>query len=259
MPIAFEMRGHIAVITLDEPARRNALSRALVRGLFDALARSVNEHARAIVIAANGPAFCAGANISDLRDGWMEGKVPETDPVGLFRALVEDPRIVIGAIQGPALGGGFELALCCDLVVAEESAWFSLPELSHGVIPNTGLARLQQIVGMRQAAEMIFTRRRIDVKEARACGLVNDVAGAGEALNHAIALAEQIVSRAPPGAIAAAKRNLQRHAKTDWDAVQSSLREVPAREWQEGLDSFSEKRPPDYARFWLDRTISPRR
>jgi hypothetical protein len=71
-------------------------------------------------------------------------------------------------------------------------------------------------------------------------------------------MAEQIVSRAPPGAIAAAKRNLQRHAKTDWDTVQSSLKEVPAREWQEGLDSFTERRAPDYERFWADRTTSSR-
>ncbi|MGJ7609050.1 enoyl-CoA hydratase/isomerase family protein [Variovorax sp. LT1R20] len=249
-----ERRGHVAVLTLNDPARRNALSRDIVRGLFDALAHSVQSGARAIVITAQGPAFCAGANIDDLRNGWMEGKDPSEDPALLFQRLSEMPCPVIAAIQGLALGGGLELALSCDLVVAAEDAWFALPELGHGVIPNTGLALLQRMVGTRRALEMVLTRRRVAAPEALAMGLVNRVVAGGEVLPHALALAAQVVDHAPPGAIRAAKSNFHGHAAIDWARVLRSPLDVPPSEWQEGLDSFTERRAPSFERFWADDT-----
>lgn len=250
MTVQFEMRDTIAVLTLADPAHRNALSRAIVRGMFEALAQARAARARAIVIAAQGRVFCAGANIDDLRDGWMEGKEAETDPVGLFRALAEEPRIVIAAVQGPAVGGGFELTLSCDLVAASAGAWFSLPELGHGVIPNTGLARLTPVIGLRRAMELVTTRRRVSAEEALELGLVNRLTAHEDPLQEGLQLAAQIIGQVPPGALAAAKRNLHRHAMTDWQRVQSSLLEVPAPEWEEGLRSFTERRAPDYEKFW---------
>jgi enoyl-CoA hydratase/carnithine racemase len=251
MSVSYELRDGIAVLWLDDPARRNALSRAIVSGLFAALARSREDRARAIVIGGRGTAFCAGANIDDLRDGWMEGKEPDTDPTRLFQALTEEPRVVIAAVQGAALGGGFELTLACDLVIATPKAFFALPELGVGVIPNTAAARLQRIVGSRIALELILTRRRVTSAEAEKLGLVNKVVDeSGDVVAEAVALAAQIVSQAGPGAIATAKRAHHRHAPTDWDRVRSSLTEVPPPEWQEGLDAFTEKRAPDFNRFW---------
>lgn len=248
--ILFEMREHTALLTLHDPERRNALSRATVRGLFQALDRSIEAGARAIVIAAQGSAFCAGANIDDLRNGWMEGKDPDEDPALLFKRLTESDRPVVAAIQGPALGGGLELALSCDLVVAGDKAWFAMPELGHGVIPNTAVALLPRLVGTRRALDLILTRRRVAADEALAMGLVNRVVPQEQVLQEALALAEDIVRQAPPGALRAAKRNVHAHSAVDWPRVLSSPLEVPKAEWQEGLDSFTERRMPSFERFW---------
>ncbi len=157
----------VAVLLLNEPKTHHALSRSLVLGLHQALDASDVQKARAIVIASTGPNFCAGANISDLLDGWMDGHEPESDPVGLFSRIANDPRPTIAAVGGGALGGGFELMLSCDLAVASPDAWFSLPELGHGVIPNTALMRLQQMIGLRQTMYLVMTGKRISSASAR--------------------------------------------------------------------------------------------
>ncbi|MEO6749783.1 MAG: enoyl-CoA hydratase/isomerase family protein [Casimicrobiaceae bacterium] len=250
LPVLYEMREqHVALITLNDEPTRNALSRKIVAGLVNALDRALEDSARGVVIAANGRTFCAGANIADLRDGWMEGRDPATDPTAAFEAIARFPRVVVAAIQGAAIGGGFELSLSCDLVVAEPQAWFALPELGHGVIPNTALARLPQVIGTRRSMELILTRRRVSCTEAFAMGLVSRVAEK-DALTEAIALAKSIVANAPPGAIAAAKRNLNAYAATDWARVRASLSELDSNEWQEGLDAFGERRDPDFEAAW---------
>jgi enoyl-CoA hydratase/carnithine racemase len=247
--VRFEMQGTIGVATLSDVPKRNALSRAIVRGMFDAIEASRRHGARALVLTGDGSTFCAGANIGDLRDGWMDGTDPATDPMRLFEALTQMPRVVVAAVNGPAVGGGFELTLSCDLVVAHRDAWFALPELGHGVIPNTALARLQQIVGMRRAFELTLTRRRVGAEEALALGLVTEVVD-GDARQRAVAMADDIVAHAPPGAIAVAKAYMNEHARTDWERVRASLGEVPAREWREGLDAFTERRAVDFEKFW---------
>jgi enoyl-CoA hydratase len=258
MAVSYERREHIAVFWLDDPKRRNALSRAIVTGMRAALQASRDDNARAIVIAARGSMFCAGANIDDLRDGWMDGSEPDSDPVRLFQALTEEPRVVIAAVHGGALGGGFELSLCCDLVVAGPDTYFCLPELGVGVIPNTAAARLQMLVGARRALELILTRRRLTAEEASDMGLVNRRASSSDAVvPEAVALAASIVSHAPPGAIAAAKLAHYQHTRTDWGKVASSLHDVPREEWQEGLDAFTQKRAADFARFWVDKAGAP--
>ncbi|QEZ46617.1 enoyl-CoA hydratase/isomerase family protein [Cupriavidus oxalaticus] len=250
--LTLELRDGIAIVTLNDAPRRNALSRCMVGELFAAIDQSRALGARALVIAANGPTFCAGANIDDLRDGWMERADPRTDPALLFRRLVEDDRVVVAAVQGPAVGGGFELTLSCDLVIAEEGAWFALPEVTRGVIPNTGLALLPRVVGTRQALQLVLTARRVSAVEALQRGLVNEVVGKGTSLERAIALARAIVGSAPPGALIAAKRHLHAHAGPDWKRVVNSVTDVPRAEWQEGLDAFTEKRKTDFEPLWQD-------
>lgn len=250
MPVQFTRNGHIAVLTLDDPSRRNALSRRMVTALLEGLERSRAEGARAVIIAAAGPVFCAGANIDDLKAGWMSGAGDPTDPARLFRALAEDVRPTIAAVQGGALGGGFELTLSCDLVSAGPAAYFCLPELGHGVVPNTGLARLQQVVGARRARDIIMTRRKVGAEEALAMGLVNRLEPGHDVLEAAVALAESIIGSCSPGALAAAKHHMAAHWETDWDRVQTSPQDVPPAEWQEGLQAFDERRKPNYERFW---------
>jgi enoyl-CoA hydratase/carnithine racemase len=250
--VLFEKRGHIVVLTLNDPSRRNALSREIVRGLFAGLNAGREAGARAIVIAAHGLAFCAGANIDDLRNGWMEGKDPAEDPARLFQQLTALHLPVVAAIHGPALGGGVELSLACDLAVAADTAWLAMPELGHGVIPNTGLALLARLVGTRRAADLMFTRRRVGAAEALAMGLINRVVPSDQVLDEALALAAGIVNGAPPGAVRAAKSNLQAHQAIDWGRILQSPLDVPRAEWQEGLDSFTERRPPSFERFWRE-------
>ncbi|MBH5385012.1 enoyl-CoA hydratase/isomerase family protein [Bradyrhizobium diversitatis] len=253
MPVLYSRHGDIAILTLNDAQRRNALSRASVAQLLDLIARSRAEKARAIVIAANGPVFCAGANIDDLKAGWMSGVADPTDPALLFRALAEEKRPTIAAVQGGALGGGFELTLSCDLVVMGAESYFALPELGHGVIPNTALARLHRVVGTRRAAELILTRRRLSAAQAVEWGLANRIVLTADVLSSAIDLALSIVQSAPPGAIAAAKHNLAHHGETDWARVLSSPEDVPPTEWREGLRAFDERREPSYDQFWQDR------
>lgn len=249
MTVSYRYEAGIAVFTLDDVPKRNALSRRMVKGLNDCLDKSHRDGARAIVLSANGPSFCAGANIDDLRTGWMEGGDPETDPVRFFKRLAEHPRVTVAAVQGIAAGGGLELTLACDLVVAGPAAGFIAPELGHGVIPPLGLAMLPSIVGRHRAMDIILSRRKIAAAEAHAIGLATH--GSGEEVEvAAIDLARTIVQAIPPGALAVAKRQIARHCGLDWSAILNSPKDVPRAEWQEGLAAFAEKRKPDYCRFW---------
>lgn len=251
MSVDFSLEGPIAVITLNNPESRNCLSSTLVTDIHRVLDEPEVQGARAIVIAANGPAFCAGADIKDLlNSGWMEGRGKESDPVRLFRRLVSHPRPVIAAVNGMALGGGCELMLSCDLAVAASDSSFALPEAGHGVIPNTGLALLASMIGRRRALELILTRRRLSAGEALELGLVIVVVPLAAVRSTAVALANSIVGDAPPGAIAAIKDGLNRHAATNWDEVEASLTRLPVDQWKEGLGAFIERRRPDYQSFW---------
>lgn len=250
MTVSYRVDDRVAILTLDEAPRRNALSRAMIAGLNALLDRSMRDGARAIVIAATGPAFCAGANIDDLRSGWMEGGAPETDPIHFFRRLVEESRVTVAAVHGLAAGGGLELSLACDLIMVGERGAFVAPELGHGVVPPLGAALLARSVGRHRAAEMILTRRKVGAEEALRIGLASRAAGAGEVVEAAAALARQIVASVPPGALRVAKQQFARHPPIDWDNVFSSSAKVPPAEWREGLDAFLEKRSPEYERFW---------
>lgn len=226
MSTSYELRENVSVIWLDHAPTRNALSRAIVTGIMESVERSRQDKARAIVIAGKGAAFCAGANINDLRDGWMNGEDEATDPVQLFRKLTEEPRVVVAAVHGGALGGGFELTLACDFVVAGPDAFFALPEVGVGVIPNSAAVRLRDMIGSRRALELILTRRRVKRDEAVALGLVNISVDTSDVVEKAVGFLRAIVESAPPGAIAAAKKLHHQSAQVDWNLVLSSLKNV---------------------------------
>lgn len=253
MLVQQETRDGIALLALDDVERRNILSRALVTELKSAFDVALDQ--RAVVITAQGRYFCGGANISDLLEaGWMEGRSEGPDPIDVFEAVESAPRLVIAAVNGPALGGGCELTLCCDLVIASQSATFAMPEVGHGVIPNTGLAKLIQMIGVRSATELVMTGRQVSAAEALKLGLVNMVVPNGMEVNCALELARSITANAPPGAIAAVKTGLRRQTMTQWQAVRDSLADTSPEEWREGLGAFLEKRKPDYSRFWRSGT-----
>lgn len=253
--VQVERQGHVAVICLNDARRRNALSTQLVREAMEALAesRSGAAPARAVVITGQDADFCAGADIRDmLETGWLDGGANasgEPTPPDLFRAIEEDPRPVVAAVHGRVLGGGVELAIACDLVVAAPTTRFMLPEIGLGVLPNTALARLPAIIGARRTAELVLTRRAWDAKEAADFGFVNVIAETETLRTTAVELASAIVASAPPGAIAGVKQALKAPAQ-DWDQITKILELMVRPEWEEGTRAFTEKRVPDYEALW---------
>ncbi len=147
MLVTLERRGTVAVISLNDATRRNALSVGILSGVLNALTESRRDGMRAVVLASTQTAFCAGADIREMLDsGWLEagprdGGAPPT-PLDLFAALEAETRPVLAAVDGLALGGGVELVLSCDMALAGTKASFALPEIGLGVIPNTAMARL---------------------------------------------------------------------------------------------------------------------
>jgi enoyl-CoA hydratase/carnithine racemase len=248
MRVAFSLRGKVGVLTMQDTEHFNALSPPQVSAMLDALKQS--GEARALVIVSAAKHFCAGADIKEFLKGELldpNRPAPETSPVNLFRALTDDPRPVIAAVDGLAMGGGVELTLSSDIVLVTDKARFALPELGLGLVPRTALARLPEIVGRRKALELILTRRRMTADEAVALGLANQKVD--NALEAAVTLAEEIIT-APPGAIAAVKRTLGRVPPGDWAGIHSLLAHLDPAEWREGLTAFAEKRTPDFERFW---------
>jgi enoyl-CoA hydratase/carnithine racemase len=251
MTVFYRLEGSVAVLVLDDLPHHNALSRSMIVELNRLHARSIEDGARAIVLGANGASFCAGANIDDLRSGWMQGDDPESDPLHFFRRLATDQRVTIAAVQGIAAGGGLELTLACDLVIAGERATFLAPELGHGVIPPLGIALLPHIVGRHRAMDMVLTQRKVGVEEAIRIGIATHLTETGDVVSAAVALARSIVDKIPPGALGVAKQQLNHHQPLDWQSLLTCSGAVPAAEWREGLDAFMQKRRPDYDQFWV--------
>ena len=205
--------------------------------------------------------FCAGADLRELyqRSHSME-KAEAAKGIRDFLERIHRvlnlidaaPLTTIAAVHGVTFGGGFELVLACDLAIASEEAVFSLPELNHGVMPNSALSLLRPIVGERVAFEMILSGRQVSAYEARERGIVNAVVPRRHALSAAIDRAREIVTRYPPGALRETKRSYRGHAPIDWTLIRQSLLGLPRKEWEEGLGAFLERRKPDYETFWRD-------
>ena len=242
----------VAVLKMNDADRANALAAAQVEALIDALESGPVLDADAIVIASSVRHFCAGADIRRLLESGslLPGAArPADSPLNLFARLRRDARPVLIAVEGLAAGGGVELILSADMVVAGKGARFKLPELGLGVLPRTALARLGELIGRRRAMDLVLTRRSMDAAEALAFGLVNRVVDEGDALKEAVSIALAIV-QAPPSAVAAAKRTLGRIPLGDERALDAVQNDLDPEEWAEGLTAFLEKRAPDFARFW---------
>lgn len=252
--VKVERVGNIAILWMADDARRNALSTMLVQQMVNALAETRKDGVRAIIIASDQKLFCAGADLRDVLDnGWLASETAHEKcitPLDLFEAIESDHRLIFAAVDGLALGGGVELCLACDMMVAGVNARFQLPELGFGVIPNTAIARLPQITGARVAAELILTGRRIDAEEAARLGLASTLAGEEGPVARALEMAEAICSSKPPAALTAVKRGLAR--QPDWAETREMLALLDRAEWQEGTSAFLGKRAPDFERFWED-------
>jgi enoyl-CoA hydratase/carnithine racemase len=192
---------HVAEIVLDRPEALNAVSTAMAVALTAVTAEVARTPwVRAVVLASAVPrAFCVGADLKEragLRDDELRAQRPTTR--GAYRSVLDLPVPVVAAVHGFALGGGFELALACDLVVADTTAVLGLPEVAVGIVPGGGGTQLlARRVGRARAADLVLTGRRVEAEEALALGCVDRLVPAGGAREAALALAATIAQNSP--------------------------------------------------------------
>ena len=243
---------HVAEIVLDRPEAMNAVSTAMARAIAAATARvAADESVRCVVLtSSHAKAFCVGADLKE-RNGFSDADLIEQRPVAraAYTGVLDLPVPAIAAVDGFALGGGFELALSCDLVVAGEGAVVGLPEVSVGVIPGGGGTQLlTRRVGWSRAASMIFTARRLTAAEAHDLGVVDELVAAGSARERALEIAATIAGHSPVG-----MRNAKRAMRQGYDTDLASGLDIEDECWAatafsadraEGVAAFAEKRRP---------------
>ena len=252
--VTFARDGALARITLDRPAKLNALTPAILAGLRDAAERIERDDGiRVAVLSATGErAFCVGADI----EAWASA-----DALHIWRHWVRDGHAVfdrmarmrpplIAAIEGLALGGGLELAATADLRVAGADAAFGLPEADVGVVPGwSGTQRLVRAVGATPVKLMALAGERLDARAAERAGVVHRVVPAGTALDAALAMAARIAARAPV-AVQLTKQLINAAEGEDTAAILEALASGVAagtQDIREGVASFREKRPPAFS------------
>lgn len=193
-PVLFSMVNQTALITLNRPERRNAINQALLTHLYDAIEKAgADKGVRAIVITGNGKSFCSGIDLSViLTENLFDPRGDGSDLPDLFSAC-EKP--IIGAINGHAITGGFEIALNCDFLIASENASFTDTHAKVGIHPGWGMTQLlQQAIGKRRARQLSFTCRPIDAHTAYEWGLVNEVTTPDQLLPRTLEIADQIAA-----------------------------------------------------------------
>lgn len=249
--ILTETHGHVGLITLNRPQAMNALNNQLMTEMMDALeAFDKDEKIGAMVITGNEKAFAAGADIKEMSDKPAR-EMREADHVAVFDRIRSVEKPVIAAVSGWALGGGCEIALSCDMIVASESARFGQPEINIGVIPGAGgTQRLTHAVGKALAMEIILNDRKLTAQEAYQFGLVNRVVPVSDYLNEALKLADEIASRAPL-AVRAAKKLINASYESSLtnglaEEKQAFYNLFNTEDQKEGMQAFIEKRKPEW-------------
>lgn len=244
--------GEIAVLGLNRPQVLNAIDDRLLGALIDAVATVAGDAtSRGLVLAGAGRAFCTGMDLRE-RAGFDDAslRAQRRRIVQLVEAVHELPIATVAAVDGPAMGGGFELALACDLIVAGPGAVFALPEVRVGIFPGGGSTQtLTWLVGPARARDVILAGRRLSAHEAEAWGIVARVVDPGMAREEAIELAARIAEGAPIGIrqAKAAIRGAHRALAEGLDAENALYEEVLVSEdRREGFRAFVEKRRPRF-------------
>lgn len=249
--ILTETRGRVGWITLNRPEALNALNSTLVAELADAAAAfDADEAIGCIVLTGSERAFAAGADIKEMESKTSREMAMANPFVGL-EAFSRVRTPVVAAVAGYALGGGCELAMTCDIILAADTAKFGQPEITLGVIPGLGgTQRLPRAIGYYKAAELVLTGRLMDAVEAERAGLVSRVVPAADLLEEAGKVAEAIASKSLP-VVYAAKEALRASQETTGaeglrfeKQVFSSLFALD--DQKEGMAAFREKRPADF-------------
>ena len=249
--ILTETREHVGLITINRPQAMNALNPQLLSELMDALALlDADNETHAILLIGSERVFAAGADIKFMA-GFSAQEMRANGFVELFDGLRQVRKPVIAAVSGFALGGGFELALACDMIIASESARFGLPEVTIGVIPGAGgTQRLARAVGKALAMDIILNNRLLTAAEALQFGLVNRVVPVELILRESLAFAAEIAQRAPLAA-AAAKQAINNAFEEPLTAGVAEERRLfyalfDSQDQKEGMQAFIEKRKPTW-------------
>ncbi|MDN5913519.1 MAG: crotonase/enoyl-CoA hydratase family protein [Pseudonocardia sp.] len=245
--VLVERRGPVQVISINRPTARNALDATVARGVADAVEElDSSDDLRVGVLTGAGGVFSAGMDLN----AYLRGETPEIEGRGLCGITETPPRKpLIGAVEGWALAGGFELVLACDLVVASRTARFGVPEVKRALVAGGGGALLlPRRVPQAVALEMLLTGEPIDAERAVAIGLVNRRSDEGAALDTAVALADTIAGNGPL-AVAVSKRVARSSADWTLDDAWRRQRELvdpvfASADAREGATAFAEKRAP---------------
>jgi enoyl-CoA hydratase len=241
----------VAVVRLNRPEQLNALSNQLMGELVGALENLDDDDSiRCIVLAGSDKAFAAGADINELSDAthlelYFGGRIDKWDAIRKIRTPI------VAAVSGYCLGGGCELAMACDLIVASESAQFGQPETNLGVLPGAGgTQRLTRAIGKSKAMDVILTGRFLSAREAEQAGLVARVASAEDWLEEAKRVAQTIAAKSPVGvrlAKEAVNRAFETTLETGLDLERKAFHlALSSEDAQEGLKAFTEKREPNF-------------
>jgi 2-(1,2-epoxy-1,2-dihydrophenyl)acetyl-CoA isomerase len=256
--IQFEMRGDVAVIILNRPETLNALTLAVAGEFKSAITQAVDQKARAIVLTGAGRAFCAGGDLREMQriasqNGRVEAFFDEplrelNDCIMLIRRT---PLPFIAAVNGAASGGGCNLALACDLVIAGEGARFNQAFVKIGLVPDCGgTFILPRLVGWRRATQLMMTGEVVTAQQALDMGMINAVVGDDQLMAQAMAMAERL-AQAPTAAIGHIKELMESSARNDYAEQLEQEREAQlksglTKDFKEGVAAFIEKRPPKF-------------
>jgi enoyl-CoA hydratase/carnithine racemase len=242
-----EVRGQAAWLTIDRPAKLNAMTRSFFGELGEALARADTDPAvRCVVIEGAGPCFSVGGDIEGFGDltGPADRRAYVQEAIRAFRSVEECSKPTIAAVHGHALGGGCELTLFCDLVVADTTARFGLPETAVGLLPGPAVVRARAHLTLHTLKHLIFTGAVLDAEAALRAGLVNEVVAEGLHGERAAEWAAAVAARSPL-ALATAKALLSAEG---WERLPHAVDAVAllqgSEDVAEGIAAFTERRSP---------------
>lgn len=247
--IQIEVKENIGIIRLNRPDKLNAINLQMVEELVKALDELENNNdVKIVIITGNGRAFSAGADVKEMLETPLED-IMKRGHMPLWEKLRSFKKPIIAALNGIAAGGGLELAMACDIIIAAESAKLGQPEINLGIIPGAGgTQRLTRTVGKFRAMELVLTGKLISAREAEAYGLVNKVVPDNSLLDEAIKLAKEIATK-PAITIMLAKEAVNKA----WDTLLQQGLDIERRnfylalsteEAKEGMKAFIEKRKP---------------
>jgi enoyl-CoA hydratase/carnithine racemase len=249
--IETSLDGQVALLRLNRPEARNALSPEMMERIAAELERlDPNPEVRCVVIAGSEKVFAAGADIRAMSERSF-AEALRHPAASFWRRLAAIKTPMIAAVSGYALGGGCELALACDMIVASDRATFGQPEITLGIIPGGGgTQRLARVLGKQLAMEYVLTGRRFDAETARTMGLVNKVAKKGEWLEEAMALAQTVAERPPIAARLAKQAVLVAEETALSPGIENERRlyelAMATEDRVEGMTAFLEKREPKF-------------